>query len=245
MSNEDQQLEQERQEQAACAELMRSKVMSLLRQLAPTASNEALATACEEVVQSILSFGVSTEIAAISPLSKTRQDLRLIKGKFEECTRFLNAQAVPGDALDYLRWAQLSSAGQAGQGSRKKLLLELGSAIAAIDVALGELESQPAHRGKPERAVLAAELWRTLRKTLGLRVVIKSDSDIKKAKLGTTANYSQLLRLALDLAGVNPPDDLRPLMRNGRNYAAEHGLYIFTPWNGYSVLNLEKFTIEK
>ena len=224
MSEEEWPLAQERQRQAARAEQMRPEILALLKQIAPRVSAETLATACEEVVRSVLNYEICVRVEQDEPLKATRKKLRSMKQAFEKCRRALEPDIGSYGAYQHFRESQFNQ--QGSSGNAPELKRQLISAIAAVDTSLKILGKQPGHRANLNRVRLAAELGLTLGTTLGLRVVMKPDGELKSAKPGASANYSRLFRLVLELAGENSSDSLRYFMEKSWKYLREEGVLV-------------------
>jgi len=224
MSEEEPRLAQERQRQAARADEMRPAVLALLKQIAPRASFETLATACEEVVRSVLSYELGVRDAQVEPLKLKRKNLQRMKRAFENCLQVLDPDPFSHHAYHVFRISQFNQ--RESSGDVRELKRQLTSAISAVDTSLKILMHEPGHQSDLNRVRLAAEIRLTLGKTLGLRVVMKQDVELKSAKPGRHANFSRVLRLALELAGETPADDLHYFMKKGRKYLREEGVAV-------------------
>lgn len=245
MANNGDPLERQRLGLTEWARNLRSQVSPLLAQLAPQASAATLETACDEVASAIVSYVRQSEASADVTLAVKRRDLRRMKKSFQDCLDLLDPDVRPFGALLHLRTAQLAQKGLTG--NIRDLRGQLNSAVAAVDASLEGLRSRPPHQTDQHQVELAARLRWTLGKTLALRVVMKSEVQLVSAKLGTSANYSRLLRLALTLAGKNPPDDLYYLMKKGRAHLRAEGVVRFEQYvdddypDGVAVLTYRTF----
>lgn len=241
--NEDERVDQERLELRERARNLHMQVMPLLEQLAPHADMTMLETACGEVVSSIMSY--QSQLSAKVSLAAKRRDLLKMKKVFQECLTVLDPSVRPFGALLSLRIAQLDHRGL--NGNLRELRRQLESAIVAATDALSALQILSPHQGDQHQVELAARVRLTLGKTLGLRVVMKPDAQLMSANPGRSANYSRLLRLALQLAGKRPPNDLHYLMKNGRDLLRLEGVAVLNECNlddypkGTSLLTYEKF----
>ncbi|MFC3549564.1 hypothetical protein ACFOLC_00880 [Lysobacter cavernae] len=74
---------------------------------------------------------------------------------------------------------------------------------------------QPDHEDDHSRAYLAYEVARVLRDTLRMRPTMGSDRRYAQSPRGGAA-YARLLRGALEAAGANAPEDLIPIMKQGK-----------------------------
>lgn len=72
---------------------------------------------------------------------------------------------------------------------------------------------RPSKLWNPE-AFLASGMCQTLGTCLGVKVVMTHDEQ-RAGRRPTSANYSHLLRLALEIAGTQPPENLLPAMKAG------------------------------
>ena len=245
MTNEEEVQGSERMRPADRATALRSDVISLLRQLAPTAPEPALEAACSEVASAIMSYELSSQMTKAETLQEQRRDLLRMSKALRKCLDILEPKP---DAFGVLRRMQAAQLNQKGvKGRVRELRLHLEGAIAASDAALEELKTKPGHGADEDLAELAAKLRWTLAKTLGVRPAMKPDSLRRLVDQGKSANYSRLLRLALTLAGMEPKDDLQYLMERGRERLRVRGVAVFDQFfsddfpEGVPVLGYGKF----
>lgn len=225
MAGEKEVQDSERMRLADRAGALSADVMPLLRVLAPQASETVLQAACSEVVSAIMSYELRSRASEAEPLREQRQDLVRMRKALQKCLDVLEPQPSRFGALRRMQTAQLNQNGV--NGGIRELRQHLVSAISASDAALEELKGKPGHGANEDLAELAAKLRWTLAMTLGVRPVMKPDSLRRSVDQGKSANYSQLLRLALSLAGMEPKDDLQYLLEKGRERLRDQGVPIF------------------
>ena len=111
-----------------------------------------------------------------------------------------------------------------GRDDLCSILRETNDAIASSE---GSLAKPRYSKYQNRNNILACGMHQVLGNILQLKVAMTHEFDPEKLK-PTSANYWRLLRLAMEQAGADPPDDLLPIMREGRRLVGKvlrHGNY--------------------
>lgn len=218
----------------------RRAVLPLLSDLAPESDAELREHASSVVAKAISTYRHEMHSMPKESLKAVRAEIKRKRAALEACL-----VAVEGGANESLTaHAAFWMAFLQTPGSRRELRNQLSHAISAADRALAGFEGSAYHQGEWHTAGLSARLALSL-KELGLRPLATSDLVTRPGRAPKSAGLARLLRVAMEQAGITPPDDLRYVMKKGFELARTRGVPVvrMIEFNGDLVhlQDMEKF----